>query len=96
MILNLPRPQNKFRMKTRREYYKEICNKCENFVLHNADITSVEKILKKLDVAKAYGIDQISARFLKDHAPIIAIHLANIINLPIKLNTFPLQCKIAK
>ena len=96
MILNPPRPQNKFRMKTTREYSKEIFYKCENFVLHNADITSVEKILKKLDVAKAYGIDQISARFLKGHAPIIAIHLANMINLPIKLNTFPLQCKIAK
>ena len=96
MILNPPRPQNKFKMKTTREYSKEIFYKCENFVLHNADITSVEKILKKLDVAKAYGIDQISARFLKGHAPIIAIHLANMINLPIKLNTFPLQCKIAK
>ena len=32
----------------------------------------------------------------KDAAPEIAIHLANIINLSIKLVTFPLQCKIAK
>ena len=77
-------------------YYKEIRNKCEDFVLHNVDVTSVEKILKNLDVTKASGIDQTSARFLKDGAPVIAIHLANIINLSIKLDTSPSQCTIAK
>ena len=74
---------------TTKEYYKEIRNKCEDFALHNVDITSVEKILKNLDVAKASRTDQI-------FAPVIAIHLANIINLSIKLDTFPSQCKIAK
>ena len=64
--------------------------------LHNIDITSVEKILKNFDVVKTSGIDQISARFLKDGTPVIAICLANIINLSIKLDIFPSQCKIAK
>ena len=91
LLLKLPRPKNKFRIKTTREHYKEIRNKCEDFVLHNVDITSVEKILKNLDVAKASGIDQISARFLKDGATVITVHLANIINLSIKLDTFPSQ-----
>ena len=50
------------------------------------------KILKNLDVAKASGIDQISVRFLKDDAPVMAIHLANIINMSIKLDTFPSKC----
>ena len=59
-------------------------------------MTSVEKILKNLDVSKASGKDQISARSLKDGAPIIAIHLANIIDLSVKLDIFPSQCKIAK
>ena len=89
-------PKNKFGIKTITEYYKKICNKWEDFVFHNVDIKSVEKILKNLDVAKAPGLDQISARFLKDGAPVISIHLANIINLSIKLDTFPSQCKIAK
>ena len=96
LILKLPRPKNKFGVKATREYYKEIRNKCEDFVLHNVDITSVEKILNNLGVAKASRIDQIFARFLKDGAPVIAIHLANIINLSIQLDTFPSQCKIAK
>ena len=38
-------------------------------------ITSVVKILKNLNVAKASGIDHISVEFLKDGAPVIAIHL---------------------
>ena len=35
-------------------------------------------------------------QILKGPAPVIAIHLANIISLSIKLDTFPSQCKIAK
>ena len=49
-----------------------------------------------VDVAKASGIDHISGKFLKNGAPVIAIYLANIINLSIKLETFPSKCKIAK
>ena len=89
LLLNLPRLKNKFGIKTTTEHYKEIRNKCEDFVLHNVDITSVEKTLNKLDVANASGIDQISARFLQDSSPVITIHLANIINLSIKLDKFP-------
>ena len=97
LLLKLPRPKNKLGIKTTREIpNKEIRNKCEDFVLYNVDKTSVEKILKNLDVVKTSGIDQISARFLKDCAPVTAIHLANIINLSIKLDTFPSECKIAK
>ena len=60
LLLKLPRPKNKFGIKTTREYCKQICNKSEDFVLHNVDITSVEKTLKNLDVAKASGIDKTS------------------------------------
>ena len=55
-----------------------------------------ENILKMLDVAKASGIDQISAKFLKYGGPVIAIYLANIINLSLKLYTFPSKCSMAK
>ena len=64
---------------------------CGDFVLHHVNITSVEKIFKKLNVAKASGIDQISARFLYDGYLVIASHLAYSINLSKKLDTFPLQ-----
>ena len=54
---------------------------------------SVKKILQNFDAAKVSGIHQISRKFLKDGAPIIAIHQANVINLSIKLDAFPSQCK---
>ena len=95
-LLKLPRPKRKFGIKTTREYYKEIRNKYEDFVLHNVDITSVEKILKNLNVGTVFGINQISTRFLKDGAPVIAIYVANIIDMSIKLDTILSQCKIAR
>ena len=42
------------------------------------------------------GIDQISAKFLKDGAPVIAIRLANIINLSINFDPFPSKNERAK
>ena len=50
---------------------------CEDIVLHNVEVTTVKKIFKNLDIAKSSRIDQVSAKFLKDGAPVIAIHLAN-------------------
>ena len=88
--------KNKLGFKTTEEYYKKIRNECGDFVLHNVDVTAVDKILENLDVAKASGIDQILAKFLKDGALVTTIHLANIINPSIKFDTLPSNCKIAK
>ena len=41
-------------------------------------------------------MDQIPAKFLRDGAEVLALPLRNIINLSIKLSTFPEECKIAK
>ena len=96
LLQTLPHPKNWFGIKTTEEYYKHIRNECENFVLCNVDVTIVDKILKNLDVAKASGTDQISANILKDGAPVIAIHLANLMNVSIKLDTFSSKCKDSK
>ena len=95
-LQKLPRPESKFGIKTTEEYYKHIRNECEDLVLCNVDVKTVDIILKNLDVAKASGTDQISSKFLKDGSPVIDIHLANIINVLIKLDAFPSKCKIAK
>ena len=87
--------KNKFGIKSTEQYYKQIRNECEDFVLHNVDVTTIDKMLKNLDAAKASGIDQISARFLKDGAPVTTCHLS-LTNLSIKLDTFPSKCKTAK
>ena len=91
LLEKLPRPKNKFGVKTTEEYcYQQIQNECEDFFffLHNAKVSTVDEILKNLDVPKATGIDKIFGKFLKDNAPVIVIHLANIINLS--------KCKIEK
>ena len=61
----------------------------EDFVLRNVYATTVDKILKNLDNAKASGIDQVSAKFLKDGAPVIAIYLVNLINRYNIINEIP-------
>ena len=55
----------------------------------------IKKILLSLDTSKATGMDQIPAKFLRDGAQVLALPLRNIINLSIKLSTFPQACKIA-
>ena len=41
-------------------------------------------------------MDQIPAKLLRGGAEVLALPLRNIINLSIKLSTFPEECKIAK
>ena len=48
--------------KTSEEYYKQIRNEYEDFVLLNVEVVTVEKILKNWDTTKAFGIDQISSK----------------------------------
>ena len=75
----LPRPKYEFGIKITEESYKQFRNKLEDFVLHNVEVTTIDKILKNVDIDKALGIDQISAKFLKDGALVIAIILYYII-----------------
>ena len=58
LLQKLPQTIIKYEIKTNKEYYKQIQNECEDFVLHNVEVTiSFEKILNKLDVAKTSGVD---------------------------------------
>ena len=96
LLQKLENPNNKFGIKTTEKYYKQVQNRCANFLLYNIKTTSVEKILNNLDLTKASRIYQISAKFLKIGAPVIAIHLTSIINRSIKIDAFHQKCKIPK
>ena len=64
--------------------------------LHATSFEEVnKKILLSLDTSKAAEIDQILATFLRAGAEVLALPLRNIMNLSIKLSTFPKECKIA-
>ena len=47
-----PRIKIKFEIKITEEYYKQMRKECEEFVLQHIDVTTIDKILKDLDVAK--------------------------------------------
>ena len=66
------------------------------FKLQTIESSSVLKLLKNVEVNKAAGMDNISGRFLKDGADILAIPVTQICNLSIKLSHFPNNCKLAK
>ena len=57
LLQKRPRPKNKLEIKTTEEYHKQIQKECEEFVLHNVDVTTVDKVLMNVDVAKSSAID---------------------------------------
>ena len=59
----------------------------EDFVLHQ---------LKELKTNKAIGLDNISARLLKDSASVISASLTRLINLSLETRTFPSIWKSGK
>ena len=54
------------------------------------------KFLKNRNEDKAAGIDNLSGKFLKDGAAVLAKPISQICNLSIKYSHFPTDCKIAK
>ena len=57
---------------------------------------NVLKLLKNIDTDKAPGLDNLSARFLKDGADVLAKPITQICNLSIKFSIFPIKWQIAK
>lgn len=67
-----------------------------SFCLQKTTETIVLKLLNKLQVHKATGLDNISSRLIKVSAPIISDSLTVIINKSIETGIFPSQWKYAK
>ena len=67
-----------------------------NFQLLETSPEKISSILKGLNLSKAASIDNLSGKFLKDGAHVLARPISQLCNLSIKLNSFPRSCKIAK
>ena len=87
---------NESKVKATKENHKQIRNECEVFVLDNAQVTSIEMILRNFYVNNISGKDQISANCLKQSASVKAICLTDITNISIKFGTFHSKCKKVK
>ena len=77
-------------------FCKKLKPNTEKFELLYITENITEKLLCCLDVSKTPEIVEIPSRFLRDRAEILAKPISDIINLSIKLSTFPDKCKIAK
>ena len=66
------------------------------FTFQTIESSCVLKLLTNVDVNKAAGMDNMSERFLKDGADILAIPITQVCNLSIKLSHVPNNCKLTK
>ena len=84
LLDKLPNPTLKFDRHSLLVYYQNY-NICRNaFKLSNTNEEDVLEILKNIDPTKASGIDNISGRFIKDGATILAKPISQLCNLSIK------------
>ena len=66
-----------------------------SFKFRNAKREEIYKILINIDPNKAYGVDEIPERFVKDWVELLTEPLCEIINLSLSYK-FPLMCNAAK
>ena len=96
LVKMLPKPPLKFSTNKTMMFYKKVSPNLEKFELVFIAEGTIKKLLSCLDVFKAPGMDEISPRFLRDGAEVLAKPICDIINLSIKLSTFTDKYKIAK
>ena len=68
----------------------------KNFSFAPVAPATILKLLKQLNPAKSAGIDNLTGKFLKEGAPVLASTITDLVNLSISLSLFPDDCKIAK
>ena len=77
-------------------YYKKLNLRGKNFSFAPVAPATILKLLKQLNPAKSPGIDNLTGKFLKEGAPVLASPITDLVNLSISLSLFPDDYKIAK
>ena len=95
LLEKLPKSPNRYTIKFVSDYCKKL-SLSENFRLDSTPEGYLFNILKNVEVTKAAGIDQISGKFLKDGARILAKPISELCNLSMTLRSYPDACKIDK
>ena len=96
LLKKLPIPPNKFTLNTVFQHYKGIIQS-DSFNLATVSESTILTILKNTKVSQAAGfLDNLSGRFLKDGAKVLAKPTTELCNLSITSGKFPDSCKIAK
>ena len=96
LVSKAPPSPNVFTESKVASYYDDIKYTDLNFEFSETSPEKILNILKGLNPSKAAGFINLSFKFLKDDADILARPISQLYNLSIKLNSFPRSCKIAK
>ena len=97
LLNNLPPAPMRFGLPSVHQYYEKTLKlPRSNFKFDFISEDYILKFLKNINEDKAAGIDNLSGKFLKDGAAVIAKPISQIYNLSMKYSHFPTDCKIAK
>ena len=96
LLKKLPNPPNKYGKDTVKKYYEKLNLAGKNVFFESVAHTSVLTLLQQLNPSKSAGIDNLTGKFLKEGASVLASPITDLINLSISLSSFPDDCKIAK
>ena len=95
LLKKLPKPPNKFTLNSVFQHYKGIIQS-DSFNLATVSENTILTILKNTKVSKTAGLDNLSGRFSRDGAKVLAKPITDICNLSITSGKFPDSCKLAK
>ena len=77
--------------------------KIKNNTQHNTlfdfkptDVDTVNKLVNKINIKKATGVDQISSKLVRAGAPVLNKHITTLVNNTIKTSVFPTRLKEAQ
>ena len=98
LVKKLPTPPPQINMEKQQSIIttKKLNLRGKNFSFVPVAPTTILKLLKQLNPAKSAGIDNLTGRFLKEGALVLASPITDLVNLSISLSLFPDDCKIAK
>ena len=95
LLAKLSKSPNRYTINFVSDYYEKL-SLSENFKLNSITEGCLFNKLKNVEVTKAARTDQISRKFLKVGARILAKPIGGLCNLSLALGSFPDACKIAK
>ena len=96
LLKKLPNPPNKYGKDTVKKYYEKLNLTGKNFSFESVAHASVLTLLQQSKSSKSAGINNLTGKFLKEGALVLASPITDLINLSILLSSFPDDCKIAK
>ena len=94
--IKLLSPPNKLGKKTVKTYCQRLNLGRKAFSLQATTTSAVQKLLEDINPSKSAGLDNLTGKFFRDGASVLAAPISDLCSLLISLSVFPYDCKIAK